>query len=525
MALISIIDDFHPMGNDKLLSRAEQLRPMLRHTVREPIGGFQLKERYSPEKNEIVLHRLPHLSMGKGENLCLDFGEHLVGYLTLELSYSGSHPDAPAFLKLKFAETLGELSENSGDYDGWLSKSWIQEEYIHVDLLPSRLVLPRRYAFRYLKITMLDTSPKYKLIVRQAECRTESSADWSKVTPLRCGDEQLERIHAVSLKTLANCMQDELEDGPKRDRRLWVGDLRLMALTNSVSFRQFDIVKRCLYLFAGSRFPDGRVSADLFTKPAVEADDTFLFDYSLMYAVTLEEYLQDTGDAEALDDLYDIAMQQIEFALRQLDESGCVGGTAVKDCFIDWCEGLDKTACASAVLLYALRYARRLARRKNDWSQANFLLQQHDALRSAALRRFWSEEEQCFVSEGQISAATQVWMTLADVGEPEQGRAAMRRALSLNGEPRMSTPYMHHYYVAALLRAGLTAEAEQHLRSYWGGMLDAGADTFWECWDPVHPGRSPYGGSVVNSYCHAWSCTPAYIIEKLLPGAGRAEQA
>ena len=258
MALISIIEDFHPQANEKLLSRAEQLTPPLRHSIREPIGGFQLKERYSPEKNEIVLHRLPHLSMGKGENLCLDFGEHLVGYLTLELSYSGSHPDAPAFLKLKFAETLGELSENSGDYDGWLSKSWIQEEYIHVDLLPSRLVLPRRYAFRYLKITMLDTSPKYKLIVRQAECRTESSADWSKVTPLRCGDEQLERIHAVSLKTLANCMQDELEDGPKRDRRLWVGDLRLMALTNSVSFRQFDIVKRCLYLFAGSRFPDGR---------------------------------------------------------------------------------------------------------------------------------------------------------------------------------------------------------------------------------------------------------------------------
>ena len=99
MALISIIKDFHPLANEKLLSRAEQLKPSLRHSIREPIGGFQLKERYSPEKHEIVLHQLPHLSMGKGENLCLDFGEHLVGYLTLELSYTGSHPDAPAFLR------------------------------------------------------------------------------------------------------------------------------------------------------------------------------------------------------------------------------------------------------------------------------------------------------------------------------------------------------------------------------------------------------------------------------------------
>ena len=519
MALISIIKDFHPLANEKLLSRAEQLKPFLRHTIREPIGGFQLKERYSPEKQEIVLRQLPHLSMGKGENLCLDFGEHLVGYLTLELSYTGSHPDAPAFLKLKFAETLQELSENSQDYDGWLSRSWIQEEYIHADLLPCSLVLPRRYAFRYLKITMMDTSPKYKLIVRQAECRTESSADWSAVRPFKSGDEQLDRICETSLKTLANCMQEEFEDGPKRDRRLWLGDLRLMALTNACSFRNFDLVKRCLYLFGGSRFPDGRVAANVFTKPAVEADDTFLFDYALLFTVTLGEYLQDTGDSEALDDLYDIAMQQIEYALRQLDESGTVGEQAVNDCFIDWCEGLDKTACASAVLLYALRYARRLARRKNDWSQANYLLQQHDALRKAAMRRFWDEQKQCFLSNGQVSAASQVWMVLADVCSPEQARAAMDTALSLGGEPRMSTPYMHHYYVMALLRVGLRREAEAHLRHYWGSMLDAGADTFWECWDPEDPSRSPYGGSVVNSYCHAWSCTPAYIIEKHLLSA------
>ena len=83
----------------------------------------------------------------------------------------------------------------------------------------------------------------------------------------------------------------------------------------------------------------------------------------------------------------------------------------------------------------------------------------------------------------------------------------------------MTTPYMHHYCVMALLRAGLREEAERHLRGYWGGMLDAGADTFWECFDPLGPQSSPYGGVIVNSRCHAWSCTPAYIIEKhLLPG-------
>ena len=68
----------------------------------------------------------------------------------------------------------------------------------------------------------------------------------------------------------------------------------------------------------------------------------------------------------------------------------------------------------------------------------------------------------------------------------------------------------------ALLRSGLREEAVTHLKEYWGGMLDAGADTFWECWDGEDPDRSPYGGSIVNSYCHAWSCTPAYIINRFL---------
>ena len=132
------------------------------------------------------------------------------------------------------------------------------------------------------------------------------------------------------------------------------------------------------------------------------------------------------------------------------------------------------------------------------------------------MRRYWDETRGCFVSNGQISAASQVWMVLAGAGNPEQARLAMEKALTLSGEPRMTTPYMHHYFVMALLRAGLREEADRHLRAYWGGMLAAGADTFWECWDPEHTDHSPYGGLLLNSYCHAWSCTPAWIIEKYL---------
>nr|WP_301847471.1 hypothetical protein [uncultured Parabacteroides sp.] len=45
-------------------------------------------------------------------------------------------------------------------------------------------------------------------------------------------------------------------------------------------------------------------------------------------------------------------------------------------------------------------------------------------------------------------------------------------------------------------------------------MVKRGADTFWEVYDPDNDYLSPYGFFVINSYCHAWSCTPVYFINK-----------
>ena len=54
-----------------------------------------------------------------------------------------------------------------------------------------------------------------------------------------------------------------------------LGDLRLQALANYESFKQNDLVKRCLYLFGAMTTEDGRISANVFTKPYPIPDDTF----------------------------------------------------------------------------------------------------------------------------------------------------------------------------------------------------------------------------------------------------------
>ena len=43
-----------------------------------------------------------------------------------------------------------ELRKRDDLLDGYLKQIEIQEEFIHVDVLPAELKLPRRYAFRYM---------------------------------------------------------------------------------------------------------------------------------------------------------------------------------------------------------------------------------------------------------------------------------------------------------------------------------------------------------------------------------------
>ncbi len=511
MQLISIIPGFQPKNDSRLLEKAERLKPGLNYTPYPAPAACRVNGQ------EVPVNALADTPLRRGDQVVLDFGRHIVGRVSLSLDQSGSAQDAPAYIRLAFAEIPGEFSEDPRQYHGWLSSSWIQQEEMHIDLLPARLDLPRRYAFRYVRLTVLDTSPKYQLLVRGASCTGESSADESVLPARALPDEALKRIYEASLRTLAECTQLVLEDGPKRDRRLWLGDLRLQALTSYVSYRSFALIKRCLYMFAGSRFPDGRMSANVFTDREPAADDTYLTDYALWAAPTLAEYLAETDDEEALNDLLQPVLFQVDYVLEHyLTADGTVAEEAAESAFIDWSDGLDRQTALPGVLIQALDSAASLCTRAGDAARAQSFRDQAEALRQTARRLLWSEAQGCFLSGDQVSVHSQVFMILAGVMPREWASAALERAMSLPDGPRMITPYMHHYYVMALLAAGLKDPAERHLREYWGGMLQTGSDNFWDSWDPSDPDGPPYGGRIVNSYCHAWSCTPAYIISRYL---------
>ncbi len=298
------------------------------------------------------------------------------------------------------------MNETLEGYTGWISKGWVQQEQAHIDVLPTVLSLPRRYAFRYVKIDALALSSKYRLVLEDAFAEAVTSADDTVIQPLK-SDARETAIDRIALRTLRSCMQEVFEDGPKRDRRLWLGDLRLQALTNSVTYRNFDLVKRCLYLFAYAADREGRLPACLFTEPQVEGDDTYMFDYSLFFIPTLLQYSQASGDQETAEDLLPLALHQLHLAEEQFEPQTQL----IRDCdrlgwcFVDWNLQLNKQFCAQAIWIYCARAALQM---RNDPELASLI----DKRTAAACAAWYDEKRHLFVigNERRYPGPLMVWL-------------------------------------------------------------------------------------------------------------------
>ena len=461
-----------------------------------------------------VLPKLEKVVVASGDSFVLDFGEHLVGHLSFEMDIADDFIDSPTKLIVKFGEDMREIEDDFSLYRGTLSKTWLQEETLLLDY-PQKVKMPRRYSCRFVKITVESAA---RPVVLFGFCFTAStSADMRKLSSAKTSDPYLQKIDKVSVATLRDCMQAFFEDGPKRDRRLWIGDLRLEALTNYHTFENFDIVKRCLYLFAAGELSEtGFLPSFVYETPYFFSGHAHIADYALLYVAAVCDYYKYSSDIDTVSDLIDLCKMQIDGFKNILDENGIVTPQKGWFSFIDWCPDLCKFTALQGVFLYALERFAELLRSIGDGD-----FEKYDSLlvktRENSKNRLYNSEKGLFVNsydQNQISIHSQVWMILGGAIEGETAIKALKAAMDEPSAKRPVTPYMWHYVVEAMLKLGLKDEATRLIKKFWGGMLEQGADTFYEVYLPENPDFSPYGDRMINSLCHAWSCTPSYFIRK-----------
>lgn len=110
-ALVSIIPGMERTVNEVFTEKADACRrPLLEREVR-PKALVEVQADEKGNARPVSLgepEKMKERLLKKGDSVCLDFGDHYVGYVTLKLNSAGSPQDAPAYLRLKFGEIAGK---------------------------------------------------------------------------------------------------------------------------------------------------------------------------------------------------------------------------------------------------------------------------------------------------------------------------------------------------------------------------------------------------------------------------------
>jgi len=505
--------------NALFLARAEALMPVLQESCQSPISLVRAlpdADAYLRFRMEVVATaaEFERSTWRQGQEFIIDFGGHRTGHLSFQLLAVDGPADSPVKLRLTFGEVPSDVAVPLYPYTGVLSAAWLPDETFTVDDLPQLVRVPRRHAFRFVKVEVLAASSRFGVQFHHVTAHALTAASKQPEPLASASPEWLKRVDEISIATLRDCLQTSFEDGPRRDRRLWLGDLRLQALANYVSFEANDVVRRCLYLLAGLPRADGLVNGCVYERPQASYADTVMLDYAAIYNVTLQEYVHATGDVATGKELWPVALRQIELLCETVGEDDLFVDTGATFCFIDWVLPLERSTAMQGVLIFTLRRTLLLASQLGCESDVAHYAEKIERMVLAAREKLFDVSLGMFVSgpAHQLSCASQAWMVLSGVPVNDvQAATALRQAMSLPQSIKPATPYLYHYIVEAMVTCGMSDEALALVRHYWGGMADAGADTFWEVYEPGKPLSSPLGDIHINSYCHAWSCTPSWF--------------
>lgn len=467
-------------------------------------------------------------SLPSGSSLVLDFGEELVGVLTLTASVTDR-----TRLEVIYGEDLEEALLLT---DPFPPDHWYHQPRDWHDLARGAhaVVQPGRRAFRYVNLIVHGPGT---LNLRRAEMMLEHAPVTDRGR-FRCSDDLLNQAWAISRRTLRLCMQGFYEDGIKRDGMLWIGDYRVEFLCAYPLFADTALARRSLELFARCRHPNGSLSAvalhaggHLFPRipwpPNLDQPgglhDWVLDNYCADFVASVWEYVLHTGDTALAVELAPVVRGVIDF-LAQVDLTQTTPGrTFITDNQPDDKDWWGSRATLGYQLAAAFTAGAELATLLND-----SVLATHCRDLAAGRIRETIEE---FGDPARAAArdnapgrpgATRSWhahaaAVLAGAITPAELRAIHPVLQADATVRRPMAGFMEFYLLQAWLRAGLVREALDEMRSYYGQMLRNGATTTWELVDRREPGIDhiqPAG----RSHCHGWSAGPAHLLPAYLLG-------
>lgn len=386
-----------------------------------------------------------------------------------------------------------------------------------------------RRAFRYAKL-VLQAAPEP---VRVRRCMVRQVRyPFAEQGRLETSDPLLNRIWDTGLYTTMMNSQDHLEDCPLREKALWIADGVVMGRVIANAFGDRALVRKCLLQAARIQNADGSIPG---TGP--ERNPFLLPDFCAHWLFGVYDYWRYTKDERFLADVWEPVRLVLEWFHAQLDETGLFAKAdrAGWWCFIDWSDDLDRRDRVTAVSCFyykALRYAAELGEAMGRPEQTRLWEERARTLREAVRAQLWLDEAgafaDCLTEKGLSASITlqtnfaAIWSGMMTEAEAERFLREYWRTGKL---PDIKGAFFYHIVLETLFAMGKGEMAYAEIAAYWGGMLERGATTWWEVFDPQSPGctlPSPYQGNtptyladhVPVSLCHGWGASPTYLLTK-----------
>ena len=415
----------------------------------------------------------------------------------------------------------------------------------------------RKRAFRYIFLPgILPEEISVYAVHQRVPLKVRASFD--------CDDEMLNRIWEVSKETYRLCSGLFFIDGIKRDRWVWSGDAYQSMMINPYLFFDREIDKRT-----------SRALISIQNEYMMDGDKAYVREmYPKMEAVMNLLFTQTDGHGfvrgRDRDWIY------IDWA--DIDKDGCISAEQVllwKCCKVmAYCAGLlaesgetetksepgqntaghkkaapgpDGSKQAAAHGPDGSKQSPALGpdgrplpadhvesfdaplpaeERAQLKERASFYETRAAVLRQMILDYYWDEEKGALIDSftsgrRNVTRHANIFAVLFDLADERQ-REQIRQNVFYNEKvPQITTPYFKFFELDALGKLGDLDTIWETLHSYWGGMIERGAVTFWELFDPAQEGIEQYGmygDPFGKSLCHAWGASPIYLIGKYFLG-------
>ena len=326
------------------------------------------------------------------------------------------------------------------------------------------------------------------------------------------GNDTDNALWQISVNTLKRCMIESYEDCPFYEQLQYDMDTSMQMIFNYQLTGDDRLARKAIHDFRLSQRADGLMNSR-YPSTEIQYIPTFCFYFIFMIA----EHYKRFGDKALVRDNLRAVDGVLEWFDGHMDECGLLHNTMYWD-FVDWSApwlatrgepyigGESKIVTIhSAMYVFALREAAKLASLCGRNSTADEYLARADRLASAIEKLAWREDKGLYADDlagNYFSQHMQVWCVLSGMAQGEKARRIMENALPL--ETRCTQAYGYLYF-RALETAGLyekTAEMMDNLRE-----LPA-----------LHCTTIPETPHAPRSDCHAWGAVAIYEFAAVVLG-------